>query len=92
MERYAQIINNKVENVFLWDGVSPIDFIEGEILLADENTWVGGGYENSAFIPQYTQEELETMEEEQTAIRKAIINKIATNLTSEEKLWLEENL
>ncbi len=31
-------------------------------------------------------------EEAKEAIKTSVINKIATNLTSEEKLWLEENL
>ena len=31
-------------------------------------------------------------QEAKEAIRSSVINKIATNLTSEEKAWLEENL
>ena len=31
-------------------------------------------------------------QEAKEAIKTSVINKIATNLTSEEKLWLEENL
>ena len=49
--------------------------------------------------PQHTEQELDQMEAEaqaqqeaREAIRTSVINKIATNLTSEEKLWLEENL
>jgi len=49
--------------------------------------------------PQYTDQELDQMEAEAQAqaeaketIRASVINKIATNLTSEEKAWLEENL
>ena len=92
MKTYAKIINKKVENLILWDGISPIDFIEGEVVLADENAWVGGSYEAGAFIPQYTQEELDALEAEQGQVRRAVIEKLSTNLTSEEKLWLEENL
>ena len=92
MKKYAQIINNKVENIILWDGISPIDFIEGEVVLADENAWVGGSYEDGAFIPQYTQEELDAIEAEQGQVRRAIIEKLGANLTSEEKAWLEDNL
>lgn len=92
MNTYAQITNNKVANLFLWDSISPIDFIEGEVVLADENAWVGGSYEDGAFIPQYTQEELDAIEEEQGQIRRAIIEKLGANLTSEEKAWLENNL
>ena len=36
--------------------------------------------------------QLEQDAEAKEAIRTSVINKIATNLTSEEKLWLEENL
>ena len=49
--------------------------------------------------PQYSEQELDQMEAEaiaqaetKEAIRTSVINKIATNLTSEEKAWLEENL
>jgi len=52
--------------------------------------------------PEYTDQELDQMEaaaqadaearEAREAIKTSVINKIATNLTSEEKLWLEENL
>jgi len=49
--------------------------------------------------PQYTEQELDQMEAEaiaqaeaKEAIKTSVINKIATNLTSEEKAWLEENL
>ena len=49
--------------------------------------------------PQYSEQELDQMEAEAQAqaeakaqLRSSVINKIATNLTSEEKLWLEENL
>jgi hypothetical protein len=49
--------------------------------------------------PEYTEQELDQMEAEAQAqaeakaqLRTSVINKIATNLTSEEKLWLEENL
>jgi hypothetical protein len=54
-------------------------------------------------LPQPTEEEInqsgpdaeiyfEQLVETQKQIRTSVINKIATNLTSEEKLWLEENL
>ncbi len=36
--------------------------------------------------------EAQAKQEAKAAIKTSVINKIATNLTSEEKLWLEENL
>ncbi len=36
--------------------------------------------------------EAQAQEEAQAQLRSSVINKIATNLSSEEKLWLEENL
>ena len=38
------------------------------------------------------QAEAQDRAEAREAIKTSVINKIATNLTSEEKLWLEENL
>ena len=38
------------------------------------------------------QAEVIAQQEAKEAIRTSVINKIATNLTSEEKAWLEENL
>ncbi len=36
--------------------------------------------------------EVQAQQEAKEAIKTSVINKIATTLTSEEKLWLEENL
>jgi len=38
------------------------------------------------------QAEAQAEAEAKAQLRTSVINKIATNLTSEEKLWLEENL
>ena len=38
------------------------------------------------------QELYKSKQEAKAQLRTSVINKIATNLTSEEKLWLEENL
>ena len=38
------------------------------------------------------QSEAQAQAEAKEQLRTSVINKIATNLTSEEKLWLEENL
>ena len=96
--RYAIIKSGIVENIVEWDGISKYQ-VDGQLVLANDDTYIGGSYTNNAFVPRYTQEELDQMEAEaqaqeeaREAIRASVINKIATNLTSEEKLWLEENL
>ena len=96
--RYAIIKSGIVDNIIEWDGVSKYQ-VDGQLVLANDDTYIGGAYTNNAFVPMYTQEELDQMEAESQAqaeakaqLRTSVINKIATNLTSEEKLWLEENL
>ena len=98
MNKYAHIKNGVVVNISKWDGVSEYQ-VDGQLVLANDDAYIGGAYTNNAFVPRYTQEELDQMEAEAQAeaeakaqLRTSVINKIATNLTSEEKLWLEENL
>jgi hypothetical protein len=96
--KYAIVKSGIVDNIVEWDGISKYQ-AEGQLVLANDDTYIGGSYTNNAFVPRYTQEELDQMEAEAQAqaeakeqLRTSVINKIATNLTSEEKLWLEENL
>ena len=96
--KYAIVKSGIVENIVEWDGVSEYQ-VDGQLVLSNDDTYIGGSYTNNAFVPRYTQEELDQMEAEAQAqaeakeqLRTSVINKIATNLTSEEKLWLEENL
>ena len=96
--RYAIIKSGIVDNIIEWDGISKYE-VDGQLVLANDDTYIGGAYTNNAFVPMYTQEELDQMEAEsqaqaeaKEAIKTSVINKIATNLTSEEKAWLEENL
>ena len=98
MNTYAQVKDNKVLSIIMWDGVSEIN-IEGELVIANADTYIGGSYNQGKFIPLISPEEKERMNIEAQAqaeakaqLRTSVINKIATNLTSEEKLWLEENL
>ena len=98
MNKYAHIKDGVVVNISKWDGVSEYQ-VDGQLVLANDDAYIGGAYTNNAFVPRYTQEELDQMETEGMAmeeakaqLRTSVINKIATNLTSEEKLWLEENL
>jgi hypothetical protein len=96
--KYAVVKSGIVDNIIEWDGISKYA-VDGQLVLANDDTYVGGSYTNNAFVPRYTQEELDRMEAEGIAqaeakaqLRTSVINKIATNLTSEEKAWLEENL
>ena len=98
MNTYAQIKNGKVVNMIKWDGDSALN-LDGELILATPDAYIGGEYTSNVFIPSISQEELDQMEQEaieiaeaKAQLRSSVINKIATNLTSEEKLWLEENL
>ena len=98
MNTYAIVKGNKVLSLIMWDGVSKIS-VDGELVIANADTYIGGSYEDNNFIPLVSPEEKERMDLEAQAqaeakaqLRTSVINKIATNLTSEEKLWLEENL
>ena len=96
--KYAIVKSGIVDNIIEWDGISKYE-VDGQLVLANDDAYIGGAYANNAFVPRYTQEELDQMEAEaqaqaeaREAIKTSAINKIATNLTSEEKAWLEENL
>ena len=98
MNTYAQIKNGKVANIIKWDGDSELN-LDGELILATPDAYIGGEYTDNVFIPSVSEEELDQMEQEaieiseaKAQLRTSVINKIATNLTSEEKAWLEENL
>ncbi len=68
--------------------VSAIE-IEGVLTLKDSND-SDVAFDQSAYDAALIQLEQERQARE--ALRTSVINKIATNLTSEEKAWLEENL
>ena len=98
MNTYAIVKDNKVLSLIMWDGVSKIS-VDGKLVIANADTYIGGSYEDNNFIPLVSPEEKARMDLEAQAqaeakaqLRTSVINKIATNLTSEEKLWLEENL
>lgn len=69
----------------------------GYTVVGDENGDVLTWYSDT--VPQPTDAEvnaeialMEEQVEAKEAIKTSVINKIATNLTSDEKAWLEENL
>ena len=95
---YAIIKSGIVDNIVEWDGISKYE-VDGQLVLANDDTYIGGAYTNNAFVPMYTQEELDQMEAEaqadaeaREALRQSMISKLATTLTPEETALLEELL
>ena len=90
--KYAIIKSGIVENIVEWDGISKYE-VDGQLVLANDDTYIGGSYTNNAFVPMYTQEELDQMEAEaiakkeaREAIRASALQKLVDNagLTVEE--------
>lgn len=69
--KYAIVKNEVVTNLVEWDGASPFN-VDGELIPATDDAWIGGAYTNNAFVPMYTQEELDQMEAEAIAKKEAI--------------------
>ncbi len=98
MNTYAQIKNGKVANIIKWDGNSELN-LDGELILATPDAYIGGEYTSNVFIPSISQEELDQMEQEaieiaeaREALRQSMITKLASTLTPEETALLEELL
>ena len=49
--KYAIVKDEVVTNLVEWDGVSPFT-VDGQLILATDDAWIGGGYVNGAFVPQ----------------------------------------
>ena len=69
---YAIIKNSLVTNMVEWDGVSEYT-VDGELVEADANAWVGGEY-NGSFVarpvepdPEPTAEEIQKAADKQSA-------------------------
>ncbi len=86
-------------------GLEKLGFIADTDFVLQDDSYGEGVYikEWNSAKPQPSVTEIEQAEqvyiaeaqaeaEAKEAIRTSVINKIATNLTSEEKAWLEENL
>jgi len=67
---YAIIKSGIVDNIVEWDGISKYE-VDGQLVLANDDTYIGGAYTNNAFVPRYTQEELDQMEAKAQAQAKA---------------------
>jgi hypothetical protein len=72
---YAIIKNSLVTNMVEWDGVSEYT-VDGELVQADENAWIGGEY-NGSFVarptepePEPTAEELQAQADKESANQK----------------------
>ena len=98
MNTYAQIKNGKVVNMIKWDGNSELN-LDGELIPATPDAYIGGDYTSNAFIPFISQEELDQSAQEaieiaesKEALRQSMITKLAATLTPEETALLEELL
>jgi hypothetical protein len=98
MNTYAQIKNGKVVNMIKWDGNSELN-LDGELIPANPDAYIGGAYTSNAFVPSISQEELDQSEQEaieiaesKEALRQSMITKLAATLTPEETALLEELL
>ncbi len=74
--KYAIVKDNVVQNLVQWDGVSEFN-VDGELIEANHNAWIGGAYTDGAFVPrppepapEPTAEELQAQADRQSAIDK----------------------
>jgi len=75
MANYAVVKNGAVENIIVWDGVQEVSIPDAELILADENTRIGGTYDGSFHfveppVPEPTAEQVAAAEAKSSAIEK----------------------
>ena len=75
MANYAVVKNGNVENIIVWDGVRELSIPDSELILADENTRMGGTYDGSFHfveppVPEPTAEQVAAAEVRASAIEK----------------------
>tara|TARA_R110002110_G_scaffold361990_1_gene571667 strand:- start:1865 stop:2143 length:279 start_codon:yes stop_codon:yes gene_type:complete len=75
MANYAVVKNGNVENIIVWDGVRELSIPDSELILADENTHIGGTYDGTFHfvvppIPEPTAEQVAAAEAKVSAIEK----------------------
>ena len=75
MANYAVVKNGNVENIIVWDGVRELSIPDSELILADENTRIGGTYDGTFHfvvppIPEPTAEQVAAAEAKASAIGK----------------------
>jgi hypothetical protein len=84
--KYAVIKDNVVQNLVEWDGVSEFN-VDGELIEASHDAWIGGSYTDGAFVPRPPEPEPEpTAEQLQAqADRQSALDKLtALGLTEQE--------
>lgn len=74
--KYAVVKDNVVQNLVQWDGVSEFN-VDGELIEASHDAWIGGAYTDGAFVPrpvepapEPTAEELQAQADRQSAVDK----------------------
>ena len=74
--KYAIVKDNVVQNLVEWDGVSEFN-VDGELIEASHDAWIGGAYTDGAFVPrpvepapEPTAEELQAQADRQSALDK----------------------
>ena len=74
--KYAVVKDNVVQNLVQWDGVSEFN-VDGELIEASHDAWIGGAYTDGAFVPrpvepapEPTAEELQAQADRQSALDK----------------------
>ena len=61
--KYAIVNSGVVNNIIEWDGVSEYN-VEGILIEADANAWIGGVYADGAFVARPPEPELEKTPEQ----------------------------
>jgi hypothetical protein len=59
MARYAIVKDGIVSNIVLYDGVGEFS-VDGDLIVADENTYIGGAYADGVFAPAPIPEDVST--------------------------------
>jgi len=74
--KYAIVKDGVVQNLVEWDGVSEFN-VDGELIEASHDAWIGGAYTDGAFVPrpvepapEPTAEELQAQADRQSALDK----------------------
>jgi len=75
MANYAVVKDGAVDNIIVWDGVRELSIPDAELILADENTRMGGTYDGSFHfveppVPEPTAEQVAAAETKASAIEK----------------------
>ena len=74
--KYAIVNSGVVDNIIEWDGVSEYN-VEGILIEADANAWIGGVYADGAFVarppspePELTPEQIQAEADKASGIAK----------------------